>query len=172
MRKIRKQWRGQSDLLEKLSGYIQETDMGGSLSLEKAFKRWGYDSDWVRQVAQTLRPKILINMVEENESAEALQALRVAVSQLLSMRLEYWGVVHTDVHVRQAIRGFNPTLLKSQMNRAFMDIRRILDRQVFKPSPIPALFSAEQIQAKKEVVKRFLRDTLCSTRCLAWRSCP
>ncbi len=171
LRKIRKQWRGQDDMLEKLISYISESDMGGSLSLEQAFKKWGYDSGWVRQAAATLRPKILINMVEDNESAESLQALRVSVSQLLSMRLDYWGVVHNDRHVRQAIRGFDPAQLHSQENRAFSDIRRIVDRQLLKPAPIPIMLTAQQIQAKKQIVKNFLHGTLCSTRCLAWRSC-
>jgi flagellar biosynthesis protein FlhG len=171
LRKIRKQWSGQSEMLEKLSNFIQETDTKGAQSIEQAFKKWGYDSQWVRAVAQTVRPKILVNMTEETDSSEALQSLRISVSRLLSTHVDFWGIVHTDEHVRQAIRSFNPKLLCSQDNRAFADIRKVIDRQLLRPSSIPVLFSPEQMQAKKTAVKNFLRGTLCSTRCLAWRSC-
>ena len=171
LRKIRKQWRGQGDLQERLSQFIQETDTKGAMSLEQAFREWGYDVDWVRSVTQTVCPKMILNMSERTDSAEALQALRISISRLLSIRLDFWGPVCREDLVRRAIRGFNPRLLCDANNRAFADIHQIMDRHLQKSQVMPALLAAEPISSRKQGVKNFYRGTLCSTRCLAWRSC-
>lgn len=171
LRRILRQARAQIGLREKVSEFLQMADSIGSLPLVQAFKRWGYEVEWVRALAQSVCPKILLNMSQGSDSCESLQALRMAVSRLLSTRLDYWGLVHTEPLVRQAIRSFNPTLLCAENNLAYLDIRRIVDRKLLQPQPPAQLVRPDQRPARAGEWSDLFRGTLCSTRCLAWQTC-
>ncbi|NLP12828.1 hypothetical protein GX408_20705, partial [bacterium] len=113
----------------------------------------------------------LLNMSQGSDSCEPLQALRMAVSRLLSTRLDYWGLVHTEPLVRQAIRSFNPTLLCAENNLAYSDIRCIVDRRLLQPQPPAQPVRPDQRPAVVGERSDLFRGTLCSTRCLAWQTC-
>ncbi|HPN36033.1 MAG TPA: P-loop NTPase [bacterium] len=171
LRRILQQARGQIGLRKKVSEYLRMADTSGSIPLVQAFKRWGYEAEWVRALTQSVRPKILLNMCNGSDSCEPLQALRIEVSRLLSTRLDYWGLIHTEPLVRQAIRSFNPTLLCTENNLAFADIRRIVDRKLLQPQPPEQFVRSDQRPAGVGERSELFRGTMCSTRCLAWRSC-
>lgn len=171
LRRILQQARGQIGLREKVSEFLRTADSSGSMPLEQAFARWGYDLEWVRAQTQSVGPKILLNMSHGSDSCEPLQALRIAVSRLLSTRLDYWGLVHTEPLVRQAIRGYNPSLLCTENNLAYSDIRRIVDRKLLQPHPPAQRIRPNQRPGATGERSDLYRGALCSTRCLAWKSC-
>jgi flagellar biosynthesis protein FlhG len=169
MRKMRRCLARHHELQGKLHLFMQKSETA-AVSLEGCFREWGYSPDWVREITSGIRPSIIINMSEPGESSQNVQSLRLATSQLLSVHMDFGGVVHSDGQVRQALRERRPALLCQSGNRAFSDISRYLDRYLPARSPQ----TAEVNQAKSSGItslKNWLRGTLCSTRCLAWQSC-
>jgi flagellar biosynthesis protein FlhG len=166
LRKMRRRLARNHELQDRLHVFMQKSETA-AVSLEGCFREWGFSPDWVREITAGIRPSIIINMSEPNESSRDVQSLRLATSQLLSVHLDFGGVVRADAQVRQALKERRPSLLCQNGNLAFGDISRYLERH------LPAQ-AAEQTEGKSigiASLKSWLRGTLCSTRCLAWQSC-
>ena len=126
-----------------------------------------------RRIEQ-LRPKIILNMVEKNDSHSELQALRLSVKELLNVNLEHWGNIRMDHNVSGAVRNLRPDLLLKANSAASEDIVRIVNRNVI----------ARELNAKKSNgynwnhqdvgINRYQRQKymrICNYRCIAWNCC-
>ena len=171
LRKMRRQLLRHREWQEKLHLFMEQSESSAAVSLEASFREWGFSPNWIREITASIRPRMIINMSEPNESSQHVQSLRLATSQLLSVHLDFGGVVQADARVRQALKERRPDLLSHRENRAFADIVRYLDRH--------GLGLEKQAQDVKDakpagmaILKSWLRGTLCSTRCLAWQTCP
>jgi len=129
---------------------------------------------WVllaKNLVRAFTPKIIFNLVRETEPCHELQALRLAVNELLNVGLDYWGLIHFDPAIRNAVKNLQPEMLLSANSLSSEDVVRIVNRNII----------ARELNAHKpggtgwpiedDNSKAFQNFRICSYRCIAWNCC-
>ncbi|MBN1997691.1 AAA family ATPase [candidate division KSB1 bacterium] len=134
-----------------------------------------FPRSWIFTAENQIRlfkPKLIANMIREDDEPHEIQALRLAVADMLGVGLELWGKVRFDTNIRRAVQTLQPALLFSANGPASEDVVRLVNRH----------YIARELGARvphwSPTVDSFSGANsgypfrICNYRCIAWNNCP
>jgi len=120
LEKIRKDGAGHSKLyIPKMLPEIKRIDKA---SYDKFYER-----------LQSLRPRLIMNMVDEPKSAEVAMKIRRSCEEYLDLKIEHMGVIYRDVIQDTALSSRLPILLYKPQAVLSQEIYRIADKILESP---------------------------------------
>jgi len=177
-RSMQRTFRHWPDFFHRLKECGAITQKQKALSLDNLLETYkDLPSSWktlIRRKTQRMNPRIVLNMVQEDDSHHEMQALRLVVNELLNIDLSYWGDIRFDDQVKFAARHLKVDLLSDAQCKAFKDASFILERNC-KPNQIMDNVSRERPHQDKTMgrqyrpIDRYVQ--VCNHRCLAWNCC-
>lgn len=126
----------------------------------------------IKDMVKSFRPKLILNMVREDDDMRQAQALRLTLNEILGVVTDVWGTIRFDPNVRAALRQMRPDLLLSPTGLASEDIvrlvsRNIIAREVMGEVIIPK--RKDHFSKSDQTDSEFVR--ICNFRCVAWNCC-
>ena len=127
----------------------------------------------IQNSIRALRPKVLLNMVRENESPHELQAVRLRAKELLDIGVENWGAVRYDPWMRLAVKSRRIELLLDKGSVSLDDVNEVVKNQIIRHEEqihrTPDGWVDEvAIQPTQSAEMHF---RICNYRCIAWDTC-
>jgi flagellar biosynthesis protein FlhG len=166
------------DFFRRLKECGAITQKQKALSLDKLLETYkDLPSSWktlIQRKTQRMNPRIVLNMVHEDDSHHEMQALRLVVKELLNIDLSYWGDIRFDDQVKFAARHLKVDLLTDAQCKAFKDASFILDQR-YKTGQTMGDMNGQQLYRDKTAerqhrpIDRYVQ--ICNHRCLAWNCC-
>ena len=153
--------------------YYQETRTMASILQELATADESY-AQAVQETIAAFRPKLILNMVDEETEAKEAVALEIACQELLNVQVEYCGHIFYDEAVRHAVKTMRPELFLQAEGIAADSIRRIVQTALLKTAGITE--SRRQWTSQRHAQSTALAQTedgelICSVRCSCWGNC-
>ncbi len=134
----------------------------------------GFSGDFIDMAEnhiRTFQPKLIVNMVRDDDEPHEIQALRLAVADLLGVGLDLWGQIRYDANIRKAVQMLRPDMLFSASGLASEDIVRLVNRHYIARelgAPVPH-WSPENGPFSGDQPGYPFR--ICNYRCIAWNNC-
>jgi flagellar biosynthesis protein FlhG len=135
--------------------------------LESERGHWPFE---LEQAVRGYRPRLLINTLREHDRASQVQALRLALRDVLSVELNVAGKVRYDNGVRKAIQTGRVLSLMSIKGYASEDMLRIAHRS-FIARELEESYNRLFSDAQDPVPGVASGVRLCTHRCVAWNFC-
>jgi len=166
------------DFIQKLKG-CGELARGSELKTIRSFLNEDRQipESWRLLVLNTLhsfRPKMILNMVRENDLHQGLQAIRLKSKEILDVGIDNWGDIHYDIQLKRVLQREGALSFLQSESIALNDMARIVKEWVVNSEK-----NAENLQHKgwlnvesnerPLVTKSHIQ--ICNYRCLAWNSC-
>jgi len=82
---------------------------------------------------QTLRPRLIMNMVDEPKTAEVAMKIRRSCEEYLDLKIEHMGVIYRDVVQDTALASRLPILLYKPQSILSQEVYRIADKILDSP---------------------------------------
>ncbi|MFQ5865465.1 MAG: P-loop NTPase [bacterium] len=130
MRKLNRAFKYHPKILETLAK--EEVNRPGRIQLtanellKQIVQIEGDAADIFNTVVESFQPKLILNMVREQEDLKEAQALQSAAKELLSLQVEYLGHVSYDPTVAEAVNKTKPFLLHDPDSQASQDLTELI----------------------------------------------
>ncbi|MDR3019507.1 MAG: P-loop NTPase [Treponema sp.] len=132
LEKIRKDGAGHSKMyIPKILPEIKRID---SASYEKFIKR-----------LETLRPRLIMNMVDEPKNADVAMKIRRSCEEYLDLKIEHMGIIYRDVIQDTALSSRLPIVLYKPQSLLSQAVYRIADKILESPDDVYS-FDDKQIE--------------------------
>lgn len=132
------------------------------------------DAYHFRNIANSFRPKLIMNMVENQTDCEEGIALQIAARELLNISVEYGGFIPYDEKIRKAIRNMQPDLLTGDNNGVHKILLEIAKNSVLNHNGhTPAYDSLPRGPLSRVIFPAdpYENEIICSVKCSLWGRC-
>ncbi|MCH8954191.1 DUF4339 domain-containing protein [candidate division KSB1 bacterium] len=132
-----------------------------------------------KDVLDNFSPRLILNMVKDDEDLKEGKAIQAAAMELLSIHIEYLGYISYDHEVRAAVKNVKPFLLNNPKSQASKDLSALIRVNLLGKKGVKEILEKyrwrKQIENyAKEFPERadFLQDApICSMNCFYWGDC-
>ncbi|MBN2357589.1 P-loop NTPase [candidate division KSB1 bacterium] len=124
------------------------------------------------------KPSLILNMVHSQEEIKEGMALRTAVEDLLSLKMDYMGYVDYDDSVRKAVKELRPFVIDNPKSKASRSLAKLITIGLLGKT------GWSGFKEKRRVLKHITQDaktypanslkesdTICSVQCFYWGDC-
>jgi len=134
------------------------------------------DSTWrklIDSIVNNFRPKLIINMIREDDDMRQIQALRLSIKKILGVTVYVWGKIRFDFGIRTAMRQMRPDLLLRPQSFASEDIVRLVSRNIIAREVLGGELNSNtgRQYSNNEYNSTNLNGRICNYRCVAWNCC-
>lgn len=130
------------------------------------------------KVLRAFRPKVILNMVQNQDDVKEGMAFQLAATELLSIHLDYLGYISHDQSVTEAVKNTKPFLLFAPESKAAQDLSALIRVKLLGKKGIKEAFDKwrwqRQIrhQAQGYSHPEVLSNApICSVNCFYWDNC-
>ncbi|NIR48169.1 DUF4339 domain-containing protein [candidate division KSB1 bacterium] len=131
-----------------------------------------------RNVVNSFRPKLILNMVKEKDDIKEGMAIQAAVMELLSVNVQYLGYIAYDASVRDSVRGLKPFLLHDPKSQASQDLSALIRVNLLGKKGFKEILKKRKwrkhlnTHATEYPDIDMLKDApICSVNCFYWGDC-
>lgn len=129
-----------------------------------------------RGVMQKFQPKLILNMVMNSKEAEEGIALKTAVGELLSVEMDFWGIIPFDIKVREAAMQKKSFLLYKPNGKASRQISKLTSEKILEYSRLQSYLDRRKLKRllhRLEVPEDEMvnEPIICSVNCGYWDDC-
>lgn len=132
------------------------------------------DAYHFRNLSENFRPKLIMNMVENQTDCEEGIALQIAARELLNISVEYSGFIPYDEKVRKAIRNQQPGLLTGDDSGLHKILLEIAKNSVLNHNGQAPTFDYLPRGPLSRVIfptDPYENEIICSVKCSLWGRC-
>ncbi|MDZ7336998.1 MAG: P-loop NTPase [candidate division KSB1 bacterium] len=129
-------------------------------------------------VLQSFRPRLLMNMVYEQEEVRDGMAIKAAAAELLSLDVDFLGYIEYDDSVRESAKRLRPFILNDPRSKASRSLAKIiavkiLGKEGWEGRRLGRRLRKEAKESAQEYPEPTLggSETICSVRCFYWGDC-
>jgi len=130
------------------------------------------------EILTAFQPKLILNMVHEPNEIREGMALQTAVSELLSLDLEFLGYLEFDDSVRRAVKELKPFIIDNPRSKASRSLAKIITVKLLGKSGWHGFREKRKLQKQigdeSEIYPSpdiYEATTICSVRCFYWDDC-
>ncbi len=154
--------------------------MGDSMSqlLEEIGKIDKNAGKQVEEILESFNPKLILNMVHENEDVKEGAALKTAVKELLSLNMDYLGYLEYDENVRYSVKELKPFIINNPKSKASKSLAKLITVGLLRKSGWKGLRERRKVsrqihdEANSYPTNQLKEsDMICSVRCFYWGDC-
>ncbi len=182
MRKLLREFKNNPLVLEKLE-HIAFSESGRlSATIEVIWEQIATKdtkaAEHMKQTIDRFRPALILNMVHSPDEVKEGIALRTAVEDLLSCKLDYLGYIDYDDSVRKAVKELRPFVIENPKSKASKSLARLITVGLLGKT------GWSGFKHKRKVIKNISEDarfypdnrlkesdTICSVQCFYWGDC-
>ncbi len=129
-------------------------------------------------VVQNFRPRLLMNMVYEQDEVRDGLAIKTAAAELLSLDVDFLGYLEYDDSVRESAKRLRPFILNNPRSKASRSLAKIiavklLGKHGWEGHRLGRRIRKEAGESAPEYPEPDLEgsETICSVRCFYWGDC-
>ena len=131
------------------------------------------------KVLDNFSPRLILNMVKDEEDLKEGKAIQAAAMELLSIHIEYLGYISYDHEVGAAVKNVKPFLLNNPKSQASKDLSALIRVNLLGKKGVKEILEKYRWRKQvenyaKEFPERadFLQDApICSMNCFYWGDC-
>ncbi len=132
-----------------------------------------------KKVLDNFSPKLILNMVKDDDDLKEGRAIQAAAMELLSVHIEYLGYISYDHEVKAAVKNVKPFLLNNPKSQASKDLSALIRVNLLGKKGVKEILEKHRWRKQvenyaKEFPERadFLQDApICSMNCFYWGDC-
>ncbi|HDL18359.1 MAG TPA: DUF4339 domain-containing protein [Bacteroidetes bacterium] len=129
-----------------------------------------------RGVMQRFQPKLILNMVMNSGEANEGVALKTAVGELLSVEMDFWGIIPFDNKVREAAMQKKPFLIYKPNGKASRQVSKMASGKILEYSRLQSYLDRRKLKRllhRLEVPENEIENEpiICSVNCGYWDDC-
>jgi len=126
----------------------------------------------IRTWVNAFRPMLLINEVTGSKDEENGLAVRVAARELLSIDMEYLGVIHHEDLIIKSLQAGIPFICYDPKNRASSELISIILTKILHEEKLQPIVEEKTIYKNtKQKNRNRNEECVCSEKCSYWEVC-
>lgn len=139
------------------------------------------DSEAGRKMEQMIadfRPRLILNMVHFSDEIKEGEALKTAVKELLSVDIDYIGVIEYDENVRESVKELKPFLLQNPKSKASRSLTKLIMAGLLNKTGFKGFWEKRKatrvVSEESQVYPKINMkesETICSFKCFYWGDC-
>lgn len=182
MRKLLREFKNNPQVLGKLeqNAYSESGRLTDTMAtiLEQISTIDAEAAERMQKTIDRFRPALILNMVHSSEEVKEGVALRTAVEELLSCKMDYLGYIEYDDSVRKAVKELRPFVIENPKSKASRSLAKLITVGILGKT------GWSGFQQKRKVIKNIVKDarfypnnslkdsdTICSVQCFYWGDC-
>jgi len=182
IRKLQQRFKNEPEVLSylELEGYNHFAQL--SVPLEDLLGKLRQKSteivQRIEEVLNDFHPRLILNMVMEPDEIKEGMAIKTAVSELLSIDIDYMGYIEYDETMRQTVKELRPFILQNPNSPASRSLARMITIKMLNKNKMEAYFKKWQLKRKMRAsagnyttAAQYETDMICSVKCFYWDDC-
>jgi flagellar biosynthesis protein FlhG len=133
----------------------------------------------IEQFLSDFRPRLLINQCNDRKDEANCRAVMVAAKELLSIDMEYLGIIHRDDAVPRSLEEGSPFIYHDPESAASLDLMKIISKHILHPdahqaadiSMVSANKADRAVNEENKPEIRLREKVICSVGCQYWEDC-
>lgn len=130
------------------------------------------------ETLESFKPKLILNMVKDNDEIKEGQAIQAAVLELLCVELSFLGYISYDLEVKKSVKAMKPFLLNNPKSQPAQDLSALIRVSILGKKGFKEIMERRRWRKYLETCARdypkrdaLLDAPICSVKCFYWGDC-
>ena len=132
----------------------------------------------MKEYLKEFRPRLVLNMVHSHDEVKEGDTLKTAAHDLLSVDIDYIGIINHDENVRKSVKKLRPFIIDNPKSKASRSLAKLITVGLMENN------GWEGFKKKRKVIKNITTEaesyplasmkeseTICSVKCFYWDDC-